>query len=118
MITSWLQKKLAGYFIFSRSGFSPSRLREHERAVFLGNWDDSALAKHCQKCQEGIDWDNYETISTQPYYYRCAILEALEIQREEVSRNNIIINDRAGLYVTTDAWKPFFLKIGGTAHTR
>ena len=86
---------------------------EHQKAVFEGNWDDSALAKHCQKCELGINWDNYETISTEPYYYRRAIREALEIQREEVcSSTNEIMNDRAGLYVTTDTWKPFFKKIG------
>ena len=90
-----------------------TRGTEHEKAAFLGNWDDSALAKHCQGCQEGIDWEKFHTISTQPYYYRRAIREALEIQREEVCNpDNTIINDRAGLYVTTDAWKPFFKKIG------
>ena len=47
-------------------------------------------------------------------YYRRAILEALEIQREEVCNSqNSFINDRAGLYVTTDTWKPFF----NNAHT-
>ena len=92
---------------------------EHEKAAFSGNWDDSALARHCQMCQEGIDWENFQTISTQPYYYRRAIMEALEIQREEVCNpENTIINDRAGLYVTTDTWKPFFKKIGKHENTR
>ena len=96
-----------------------TRGKEHEKAVFLGSWDDSALAKHCERCQEGIDWENLKTISTQPYYYRRAIMEALEIQREEVCHpEHKIINDRAGLYVTTDAWKPFFKKIGNGEHTR
>ena len=46
-------------------------------------------------------------------------MEALEIQREEVCNpENTIINDRAGLYVTTDTWKPFFKKIGKHENTR
>ena len=40
-------------------------------------------------------------------------MEALEIQREEVSNpSHNIINDRAGQYVTTDTWRPLLKKIG------
>lgn len=90
-----------------------SRGKEHEKAVFSGNWGDSALAEHAKNCQEGINWEEFTTLSTQPYYYRRAIMEALEIQREEVChQDHAIINDRSGLYVTTDSWKPLFRKIG------
>ena len=90
-----------------------SRGTEHEKSVFSGNWDHSALARHCKDCQEGIDWERFCTISTQPYYYRRAIMEALQIQREEVCNSeHKIINDRSGLYVTTDTWKPLFKRIG------
>ena len=90
-----------------------TRKKEHQKAVFEGNWDESALAKHCETCQNEIDWDDARTISTEPQYYRRTIRESLEIQREEVgNQENRIINDRAGLYVTTDTWKPFLKKIG------
>ena len=96
-----------------------TRGTEHEKAVFSGNWDDSALARHCQNCQQGINWEDFRTLSTQPYYYRRTIMEALEIQREEVSNpEHAIINDRAGLYVTTDAWKPFFKKLTSRENNR
>ena len=96
-----------------------TRGTEHEKAIFSGNWDDSALARHCQECQAGVDWESFSTLSTQPYYYRRAIMEALEIQKEEVCNpEHPIINDRAGLYVTTDAWKPFFKKIGTLENSR
>ena len=85
---------------------------EHEKAIYTGHWDLSALSGHSKDCPENVDWDKFETISTQPNYYRRCIMEALEIQREEVGNiENAIINDRAGLYVTTDAWKPFLSKI-------
>ena len=82
---------------------------EHEKAVFQGNWNHSALSAHTKDCHKGIVWEEFCTLSTEPNYYRRAIMEALEIQREEVCNpNHKIINDRAGLYVTTDTWKPFF----------
>ena len=90
-----------------------TRSTEHEKAVFMESWDDSALAKHCQDCEKNVEWDKRTTLSTQPYYYRRSIMEALEIQREEVCNpEHKIINDRAGLYVTTDTWRPLFKRIG------
>ena len=90
-----------------------TRSKEHEKAVFMGNWDDSALAKHCQNCEKNVEWNNRSTLSAQPYYYKRSIMESLEIQREEVCNpEHQIINDRAGLYVTTDSWKPLFRRIG------
>ena len=78
----------------------------------MGHWDTSALAEHSKYCQLNVDWEHFETLSTQPNYYHRCIVEALEIQKEEVCNiRNPIINDRAGLYVTTDAWKPLFTKI-------
>ena len=89
-----------------------SRGVEHEKAIYMGHWDSSALAGHSKDCQLNVDWERFETLSTQPNYYHRCIVEALEIQKEEVCNiRNPIINDRAGLYVTTDAWKPLFTKI-------
>jgi len=90
-----------------------TRGSEHEKAIFMGKWEDSALALHTKECQEGIEWENFVTLSNQPYYYKRTVMESLEIQREEVCNcSNPIINDRAGQFVTTDAWKPLFRKIG------
>ena len=61
-----------------------TRGSEHEKAIFMGKWEDSALAVHTKDCQEGIDWENLETVSTQPFYFKRTIMEALKIQREEV----------------------------------
>ena len=89
-----------------------SRGNEHEKAIFMGKWSHSALAEHSKECQQNVDWTNFETLSTQPYYFRRCIMESLEIQKEEVcNAENKIINDRAGLYVTTDAWKPLLKKL-------
>ena len=86
---------------------------EHQKAVFQGDWDHSALSFHTKECNKGILWEDFCTISTEPNYYRRTIMEALEIQREEVSHpDRKIINDRAGLYVTTDTWKPLLKRIG------
>ena len=90
-----------------------TRGSEHEKAVFLGNWEDSALSKHTKDCTKGIDWDKFCTLSTQPFYFKRAVMEALEIQREEVSNpEHKIVNDRAGLYVTTDSWRPYLKTLG------
>ena len=96
-----------------------TRGKEHEKAVFMGNWDESALSEHTKECQQTIDWENFSTLSTQPYYYRRAVMEALEIQREEVCNpENKLINDRAGQYVTTDTWRPFLKTIGAAKSRR
>ena len=45
-------------------------------------------------------------------HYRRCVMEALEIQKEELGPNGSkIINDRSGLYVTTNAWKPLLCKL-------
>ena len=90
-----------------------TRGNQHEKAVFNGNYKDSALSEHTKDCQAGIEWENMDTISTEPQYYRRAIREALEIQREEVSEfGTNIINLEAGQYVVTDTWRPTLKKIG------
>ena len=107
------QCKCLGNYIGHTGKQVKTRGKEHEKAVFMGNWDESALSEHTKECQQGIDWDNFSTLSTQPYYYRRAVMEALEIQREEVCNpEHKIINDRAGQYVTTDTWRPFLKSIG------
>ena len=96
-----------------------TRGKEHEKAVFSGHWGDSALAKHCNNCQEELDNESLVTLSVEGKYYRRSIMEALEIQREEVCNpENHIINDRAGQYVTTDAWRPFLKRIGNTKNSK
>ena len=51
-----------------------TRGNEHKKAIFTGNWKDSALALHTQECQEGVDWKNFKTMSTQPIYYNSTII--------------------------------------------
>ena len=61
-----------------------TRDKQHQKSVFNGNYEKSALAEHTKTCQWGIDWENVCTLSAQPFLYRRAVREALEIQREEV----------------------------------
>ena len=92
---------------------------EHQKAVFNGNTKKSALAVHTETCQQGIDWENVCTLSAQPFYYRRAVMEALEIQREEVCNSqHKIINPQAGQYVTTNSWKPLLKRIGAPRNPR
>ena len=88
-----------------------TRINEHKKAVNFGYLNDSALAEHTEHCLEGIKWNETKTISMQSNYFTRTIREALEIQKEEIcSGQTNIINDRAGLHVTTETWKPFFAK--------
>ena len=105
--------KCTGNYIGHTGKQVQTRGNEHKKAVFLGHWDESALSEHAKKSGLGVNWDNMRTLSTQPSYYKRTIIEALEIQREELCNpNQKIINDRAGQYVTTDTWKPLLKKIG------
>ena len=89
-----------------------TRGNQHEKSIFVGKWDDSALAEHSRGCTNAVEWDRFATLSTQPNYFRRCVMEALEIQKEELGPNgNKIINDRSGLYVTTNAWKPLLNKL-------
>ena len=89
-----------------------TRCLQHKKAVFNGNFNDSALSEHTKNCQAGINWDDLTTISTEPFYYQRTVREALEIQREEEqSTNKEIINQEAGQYVTTSTWRPLLKKI-------
>ena len=83
-----------------------TRFNQHQRAVFNGNFSNSALSEHTKTCQAGIDWENSTTLSSHSYFYERAVRESLEIQREEVNEYGMnIINQEAGQYVTTAAWK-------------
>ena len=105
--------KCKGRYIGHTGKQTQTRGTQHEKAVFKGNYKDSALSEHTNTCQAGIDWENFVTISTEPHYYKRAVREALEIQREEVNDStNSIINQEAGQYVTTDTWRPILKKIG------
>ena len=80
--------------------------REHQKAIFNGNFADSALSEHViNKCSKEIDWENASMICTEPRYFKRCVREALEIQKEEVGpRKDKLINREAGQYVTTKIW--------------
>ena len=90
-----------------------TRATEHEKAVFSGNYKESALSEHAKTCHEGIEWEKACTLSTEPFYYRRTIMEALQIQRDEVKYSGTkYIKLEAGQYVTTNTWRPFLKKLG------
>ena len=111
--------KCCGRYVGHTGKQISTRDTEHQKAVFNGNTKKSALAVHTETCQQEVDWGNVCTLSVQPFYYRRAVMEALEIQREEVCNSqHKIINPQAGQYVTTNSWKPLLKRIGAPRNPR
>ena len=69
--------KCCGNYIGHTGKQVRTRGNEHEKAVFLGHWTESALSEHTKECTKGVNWDNLRTLSTQPSYYKRTIMEAL-----------------------------------------
>ena len=101
-----------GYYTGQTKKKASTRFEEHKKAIFTGNAKDSALSEHAIQCPNDVDWDNASTLSTEPFYFKRCVREALEIQKEKVGpRGDKIINRDEGLYVTTKSWLSLLQKI-------
>ena len=85
------------------------RTNQHNKAVFTGETDKSALAEHDQQCNQEINWDNVKTLAIEPTYLRRKVRESLEIRRYKTGPDDIYgLNKDYGQYVKTNAWQTLF----------
>jgi len=84
-----------------------TRVNQHEKAAFLGQWQKSAIAEHTKSCDGVIEWNNQRnTIKVESRYFDRKVREALEIQYHRCNPKYGGINQDDGTYVTTSFWKP------------
>ena len=63
------------------------RIKEHQRAVFNGAKETSALAEHALTTGHSIDWDNASVLVSCEHLNQRLYLESWYIQRQSVSLN-------------------------------
>jgi len=82
-----------------------NRIKQHQKATFLGQWEKSAIAEHSNHCHGSIEWEP-NTIKVEGLYFERKVREALEIQYHQTNPKYGGMNQDDGQYVTTSFWKP------------
>ena len=81
------------------------RCKQHEKNVFLGKNDDSAIAAHANHYNHQIKWENTITLARETNYFRRCVRESLEIKRHKTGPNDEQgINLDHGQFVKTNTW--------------
>ena len=80
-----------------------TRISEHERNVFKGEWKQSGATEHAKNCPSHFEWDEAATLAIEPNYRRRKIRESLEIRRAKRS-HRLVVNRDQGTMIQTDAW--------------
>ena len=63
------------------------RLKEHQKAVFTGDSEKSALAEHVLKTGYAIDWSNATLLTCCQFLDQCLLLELWYIQNQQSGLN-------------------------------
>lgn len=64
-----------------------TRMQEHRRAIFNGEWTSSGATMHAKTCTGSFEWEGNTTIATERFYRRRKVRESLEIRRHEAKLN-------------------------------
>ena len=81
------------------------RCKQHEKKVFLGQINDSAISAHANKYNHQIKWEDTKTLAREPYFFKRSVREALEIKRNKTGPNEDLgMNQDNGLLVKTKSW--------------
>ena len=82
-----------------------TRVREHQRDVFNGNWEPSGATHHSKTCEGTFNWDADVTIAVENNFRRRKVRESLEIRRHQATLNRDRGRHDAG------SWDAFFYKL-------
>ena len=83
-----------------------TRIGEHQRDVFNGNWGPTGVTQHSKDCHGSFGWSADDvTIAVESNFRRRKVRESLEINRHQANLNR----DR-GEYNTV-SWNGFFYKL-------
>ena len=83
------------------------RCKQHEKNVFYGNNEDSAIATHANKFGHEIKWDSTKTLARESSYFKRCVRESLEIRKFKTGPNDSHgMNQDYGQFVKTTTWDP------------
>ena len=98
------------YYIGETKKRVRTRITEHEKNVFNGEWKQSGATEHAKNCPSQFEWDDASTLAIEPNYRRRKIRESLEIRRAQRSQR-LVVNRDQGTMIQTDAWDVLMGKI-------
>ena len=87
-----------------------TRIMEHEKNVFKGQWKQSGATEHAKKCPHQFEWNDASTLAIEPNYRRRKVRESLEIRRAQRSQLSVVNRDQ-GTMIRTDIWDVLMGKI-------
>ena len=97
-----------------------TRCIEHQQDSMSGKWESYGATEHTKECHGQFNWLHPKTVRISPYMYERKIREALEINKlktiNEKDKTFTVLNRDNGEYVTTNSWKPLFMKLGNSFH--
>ena len=93
-----------------------TRCIELQQDSMSGKWEPSGATEHTKEYHEQFNWLHPKTVRISPYMYERKIREALEINKlrtiNEKDKTFTVLNRDNGDYVTTNSWKPLFIRMG------
>ena len=81
-----IQNSLDGFHNTLKRKFA-TRLKEHQKAVFFGKKENSALSEHTCLTNHIIEWDKFKIITTNWHYHQRLCLEAWHINSTHAPLN-------------------------------
>ena len=93
-----------------------TRCIEHQQDSMSGKWKTSGATEHTKECRGQFNWLHPKTVRISPYMHKRKICEAPKINKlriiNEKDKTFTVLNRDNGDCVTTNSWKPFFMKMG------
>ena len=80
-----------------------TRLEEHKKDIFKGNWTNSGAAEHAKMCNREFKWEDASTVAVEEDYTRRKIREALEIRRLRRTDTSVLNRD-SGTLLKSSQW--------------
>ena len=80
-----------------------TRIAEHKRDVFNGQWKRSGASEHAKNCSHEFEWDSATSLSREPNFFKRKIREALEIRTAARSQVNTFNRDN-GNVLKSSSW--------------
>ena len=81
-----------------------------------GKWKSSWATEHTKECHGQFGWLHPKTVRISLYMYERKIREALELNKlrtiNEKDKTFTVLDRENGDSVTTNFWKPLFMKMG------
>ena len=105
-----LQCQCNAYYIGETKKRVHTRIMEHEKNVFKGQWKQSGATEHAKNCPHQFEWQGASTLAIEPDYRRRKIRESLEIRKAKRS-HQLVVNRDQGTMMRTDAWDVLMGKI-------